>query len=111
MATSDYQMKNDVFGQFIEENVVVGEQSSGNNDEKMVVRLQELYVRFKDWHREAIPQGSVPSRSEVREYLVRVWGEPIISGGVRWKGYGLQSLSVMVGSGDGDSGGGSGFFE
>jgi P4 family phage/plasmid primase-like protien len=116
MATSDYQMKNDVFGQFIEENVVVGEQCSdsshnGNNDEKMVVRLQELYVRFKDWHREAIPQGSVPSRSEVREYLVRVWGEPIVSGGVRWKGYGLQSLSVIVGSGEGDSGGGSGFFE
>lgn len=84
MATHNYQKKNDIFRQFIDENVVA-------DDEKSCVRLQQLYSRFKEWYREGFPQDRIPGKTEVRENMIKIWGEPKTGGsrGLRWDGYSL----------------------
>jgi len=68
LATELYRKKNDIYRQFIDERVV--------EDERSKVSLDELYVAFKDWHKDSHPGQPVPPKSDVREYCTRAWGEP-----------------------------------
>lgn len=88
LATSMYQRKNDVFRQFIDETVVDEPTSS--------VRLNDIYDQFKDWFRDSVPHGSIPNKSEFRDYLTKMWGDPRLGGGVRWEGRALLTAGGML---------------
>ena len=82
MATNKYRNKNDIYKQFIDECIRVQEDST--------VDLTNLYSGFKYWHRESMSnQGSVPNKQELKEYFIKVWGNPIDK--IVWPGYYLRS--------------------
>jgi len=78
MATSNYRKKNDIYRQFIDENIIEHPTSS--------ISLTELYSYFKDWYRESMPsQGGVPTKQDLKEYIIKIWGKPIKN--VSWFGF------------------------
>jgi len=82
IATEIYRKQNDIYRQFLEEHVV--------EEKDKVLTLTELYSQFKEWFRESIPNHSIPPRSEVEEYITRLWGEP--EKGKKWKGFRIRTL-------------------
>lgn len=81
LATEAYRIKNDIYKQFIEEQII--------EDEKSKVSLPEIYSIFKDWYKENMPgHHNTPPRSEVKEYLIKNWGEQEKS---KWKGYRIRT--------------------
>ena len=38
--------------------------------------LSTVYERFKDWYRQSIPHGTMPKKDDLKDYLIRSWGEP-----------------------------------
>ena len=93
LATSTYQRQNDVYGQYVEENIIKVEDPV--EARKAHIRLVDLYTHFKEWYRDSNPQGSLPSKSEVKEYLIKAWGPPSNSTGPpRWTGYVLRPPSA-----------------
>lgn len=88
-ATEAYRKQNDLYRQFIEENLV--------EDEKGAVELSEIYNTFRDWFRDGIPGHSVPIKNELEEYLTKLWGEPEKKiGHKRWKGHRIQGIRDKV---------------
>jgi len=81
MATELYRKKNDIYRQFIDEHIV--------EDARNKVMMDDLYVSFKDWHKDSQPGQQVPTKSEVKEYCIRAWGEPEKRG---WRGRRMKSL-------------------
>jgi phage/plasmid-associated DNA primase len=76
-STALYQKKNDIYRQFIEESIT--------ESKKGVIYIQEIYNVFKLWYKESVPNTSnIPTKSEVKEYIIKLWGEPNIG---KWKGY------------------------
>lgn len=76
-ATELYKKQNDIYRQFLEEEII--------EDEKKSMSLTELYDIFKNWFRESLPGQSLPVKNEVEEYFVRLWGTP--GKGKKWSGY------------------------
>jgi P4 family phage/plasmid primase-like protien len=89
LATASYKIKNDIYRQFLEECI--------QTDQESYIRLPELYVFFKDWFKDSMPNHSIPVKNEVKEYFIRLWGEPE---GVKWKGYKLRNYEEEVENGD-----------
>lgn len=87
IATAYYKKKNDIYRQFIDESIVESKSHK--------LSLMEIYRAFKDWHKESLPGNTIPVKNDMKEYLMRYWGEP--KGGTLWTGYKLVS-------GDGDGG-------
>lgn len=81
LATDHYRKKNDSYQQFVDECII--------SDKKSALNLQELYTRFKDWFREGFPAQTLPTKSEVKEYYTKVWGQPVRS---IWKGKRLSTI-------------------
>lgn len=81
LATDHYRKKNDSYQQFVDECII--------SDKKSAINLQELYTRFKDWFREGFPAQTLPTKSEVKEYYTKVWGQPVRS---IWKGKRLATI-------------------
>lgn len=82
-ATQSYQKKNDVFQQYIDELIIHKEGTS--------ILLNDMYATFKDWFRESIPHGSLPTKQEVGDYFGKIWGDGIaIEGNKRWEGHTLR---------------------
>ena len=88
-ATAMYRRQNDLYRQFIEECIV---------DADVTISLQELYSYFKDWFKEGWPNMSLPIKNQVKEYFVKLWGEP--SRGCRWHGYRIRTIEEEVESGE-----------
>ena len=82
MATAQYKKKNDIYRQFIDECTVEDETSS--------IRLLELYSQFKEWFRDSMPNHQLPIKNEVKEYFLKVWGEP--EKGCQWNGYRIRTM-------------------
>lgn len=83
MATNNYRKKNDIYKQFIDEFVV--------SDKTARVSLMELYSVFKDWFRDSMPtQNGMPTKSEMKEYFVKVWGSPVDK--MFWDGYAIRNI-------------------
>jgi P4 family phage/plasmid primase-like protien len=72
MATELYRKKNDVYRQFIDERIIVDPVI----DPKNKINMDEIYIGFKDWFKEANPGQQLPTKSEVKDYFIRAWGEP-----------------------------------
>lgn len=83
MSTAELQKKNDIYRQYIEECVLENRESS--------VSIIEIYSSFKNWYKESIPGSfnNTPTKQEVKDYLVRLWGEPVKGG--RWNGFKLSN--------------------
>lgn len=110
LATSHYQRQNDVYGQYVDENILKLEDPV--EARKAHLRLVEIYTHFKEWYRDSNPQGSLPSKSEVKEYLIKAWGAPTsTAGSPRWTGYLLRPPTAAsdalhhAGRGEGQGGG------
>ena len=82
MATAQYKKKNDIYRQFIDECTVEDDTSS--------IRLLELYSQFKEWFRDSMPNHQLPIKNEVKEYFLKVWGEP--GKGCQWNGYRIRTM-------------------
>jgi P4 family phage/plasmid primase-like protien len=67
-ATEFYKKTNDIYRQFTDEFI---EDKNGAS-----LTITELYMNFKEWHRESLPGHSVPIKSELKEYYTKLWGEP-----------------------------------
>ena len=83
LATELYRKKNDVYRQYLDERVI--------QDEASKISIDEIYIGFKDWFKEAQPGQQIPTKPEVREYCTRTWGEPERAG--IWKG--KRSVSMQ----------------
>ena len=89
-ATNMYRMRNDIYRQFMDENIV---ESKGKK-----LSLSELYSSLRDWFKDSMPGHKEPVKSEVKQYFTRIWGEP--ESGCRWSGYKTRSLDDDIKNGD-----------
>ena len=90
MATALYRKQNDIYRQFVDECV--------STDKKSVLSLTELYTQFKDWFKDSLPHNSIPIKNEVKEYFIRLWGDP--EPGFKWNGYRIVTMADNIASGD-----------
>lgn len=81
-ATAAYQRKNDIYRQYIEEQIIEHEQST--------VSLRQVYDDFKDWFKNSMPGQTTPIKNDVKEYFMNIWGDPLA--GIKWKGYRIRLL-------------------
>lgn len=88
-ATALYKKQNDIYRQFIEENII--------DDKSSKLSLPEIYSQFKEWFKEGCPGQNVPVKNEVREYFTRLWGEP--STGLKWNGHKIRTLQDEIDEG------------
>lgn len=90
-ATAMYRERNDIYRQYITESVI--------KDPEENLSLTVLYANFKNWFRESVSGISMPSKSEVRLSLTKIWGEPqeMGAGGYCWRGYKLYTCSLELG--------------
>lgn len=89
-ATRMYQKQNDIYRQFIDEDLT--------EDPKSILSLAELYNMFKEWYRNSLPGQNVPVKNEVEEYFIRMWGHP--KKGKKWSGYRKRGLEDDLQTGD-----------
>ena len=89
-ATAIYRRQNDIYRQFIEENIT--------EDPNAVISLAEMYAHFKEWFKEGWSNMTVPIKNEVKEYFEKLWGDT--EKGYRWTGYRIRSLQEELDSGD-----------
>lgn len=89
-ATNIYKQENDIYSQYINENII--------DDKKSSINITELYAHFKEWFREGNPNITVPIKNVVRDYLEKLWGES--QKGVKWVGKRLRTLQDDIDSGD-----------
>jgi phage/plasmid-associated DNA primase len=81
IATNIYRQQNDVYRQFIEELII--------EEKGKKLSLPELYQSLKDWFKESMPGHTLPMKNDVKQYFVRVWGEP--ETGLKWHGYKIRT--------------------
>ena len=83
-ATNQYIQQNDIYKQYIDENIVIVE------DEKCILALAEVYLDFKGWYKESYPGFQIPIKSEFKQYLLKNWKQP--KAGCRWAGYKILNI-------------------
>ena len=89
-ATAIYRKQNDIYRQFIEENIM--------EEENSTISLVEIYTQFKEWFKEGWPNMTLPIKNEVKEYFEQLWGTPF--GGVKWNGFRICSLEEQMNMGE-----------
>jgi P4 family phage/plasmid primase-like protien len=90
LATDGYRKKNDTYRQFVEERIIAAENAR--------INLSELYTSFKEWFKESVPGQQLPTKSEVKEYYTKMWGEP--ERGNVWRGRRSMTYEDQVEKGD-----------
>lgn len=87
LATSNYRKTNDVYRQFTDEMIIVSP-----DDETAVLSITYLYNCFKDWYKTSMANSTagMPNKHEIREYFVKLWGEPCDKN--FWRGYTARNL-------------------
>lgn len=89
LATDHYRTTNDFYKQFIEESLT--------EDQSASISLVELYTAFKEWFRESIPNQSIPIKTDVRDYFIKIWGN---SNRNKWKNWRIKTIRDDIESGD-----------
>lgn len=84
-ATEFYRKQNDIYRQFIEEQIT--------EEKNSYMSLTELYSLFKEWFRDSLPGHSVPVKNEIEDYFIKLWGLP--EEGKRWKGYKQRQIVIV----------------
>jgi P4 family phage/plasmid primase-like protien len=70
-ATETYKKNNDVYLQFIDENTI--------QDTENILNIQTLYSNFKEWFKESVPNGTIPSKSEVAKQMNNKWKKQAVN--------------------------------
>ena len=83
LATYQYRSRNDVYLQYVDENIVEDNVSSLN--------ITALYNHFKEWFKDSFSYGTLPSKVDVRISLSKLWGDPV--SGV-WKGKAFKLMEI-----------------
>lgn len=78
-ATRLYRENNDVFLQFINENI-----KPDTTPDNQGLSLTELYNVFKEWFNNTYTGLKLPNKIEFRDDIGKKWGKPLIG---RWKNY------------------------
>jgi phage/plasmid-associated DNA primase len=91
--TEDYWKDNDLYAQFIADNVREVLNGDGEPDKGARVTLTQIHNEFKTWFRDSFPGVRVPDRPEVRAQLITRWGKLV---GNYWYGIRLLSTDVPV---------------
>jgi P4 family phage/plasmid primase-like protien len=76
-ATEKYKKENDVFLQYLVENIVP--------DKKSSLGIKAIFEHYKDWFKSSYPGIGICSKMEIQEYLTRRWDAPLP--GIRWQGW------------------------
>lgn len=79
-ATEIFRRNNDIYRQFIEESV--------EEDSSAFLSLDDAYGAFRDWYKNSYPNQKTPEKNDIRNYLVKLWGE--LEKGLKWQGYRLR---------------------
>lgn len=79
LATHKYRSRNDIYLQYIEENIC--------NDATGMISLSAIYTQFKEWFKESVTYGNIPSKADVKISLSKLWGEPINNS---WQGKAIR---------------------
>jgi len=81
VATEEYRRDNDVFSQFIFENII--------EDKNSILSIKTIFDLYKDWYKSSYPGSNVCSRPEFQEYLTKRWGKMLP--GIKWCGYRIRN--------------------
>ncbi len=82
IATERYKMANDMYTQFIKENIV--------KEARATVMIGDVYETFKAWFRSGFPNQQIPQRGDVQEMLSKAWKQDPLDGS-KWRGYRLRT--------------------
>ena len=88
-ATKKYQQQNDIYKQFINEFII--EDSNGK------IETQDLYNRFKVWHKENFPYHNLANKNEVVDHYDHVWGSQKSQ---KWSGVRFLTEEEQIDAGD-----------
>lgn len=93
-ATEIYRRSNDIYRQFIEENI--------EEDGAAFLSLDDTFATFKEWYRSSYPSQKAPEKNDIKNYLVKLWGE--LEKGLKWQGYRIKKNEdeVIVDGSTGD---------
>ena len=93
-ATDAYRKQNDIYRQYIEENIEV------DVEERYKISLVELYNNFKEWFKDSMSSSHYPVKNDVREYFEepKNWGTA--GEGLVWSGKKFRNLSQEVADGE-----------
>jgi ribonucleotide reductase beta subunit family protein with ferritin-like domain len=80
----------EMFDDELEERIIAAENAR--------INLSELYTSFKEWFKESVPGQQLPTKSEVKEYYTKMWGEP--ERGNVWRGRRSMTYEDQVEKGD-----------
>lgn len=89
LATEFYRTKNDTYRQFNDERII--------KDDKCRITLSELYNTYKEWYKESVPGQAIPTKSEIKEYYTKLWGEFKQNS---WKGFRIGTQDEQLQNGD-----------
>lgn len=89
-ATKMYQDNNNLYMRYISEAII--------EDPKSTINMTELWVSFKEWHKEEFSSSSHPNKSKVKEYFIKQWGK--CSSANIWKGYRIKTLQDEIEEGN-----------
>uniref|UniRef100_A0A6C0CYH4 SF3 helicase domain-containing protein n=1 Tax=viral metagenome TaxID=1070528 RepID=A0A6C0CYH4_9ZZZZ len=101
MATAKYMEKNDVYKQFCDEMMesppTDTTSTTSTTTSKIFLSLNELYLVFKDWYRESIPNAAIPTKNDLKDHFTKEWGAPTRSseskGNLGWPDYKLRDFT------------------
>ena len=90
-ATNEYKRQSDTYRQFEEEKLEMEDEKTVPIKQQNIISLTEIYNCFKDWFRDGLPNHSVPSKNDVKEYFTTHWSESKQLPGNRWRGYKIRN--------------------
>jgi len=67
-ATGAYSVSNDVYKEYINENI--------QEEEGSTIHVNQIYNNFKEWYKNSYSTNTVPPKNLLKEYFIRLWGEP-----------------------------------
>ena len=66
-------------------------------DSKYSISITELYNSFKEWYKDSLPHHSIPIKNVIKDYFIKLWGEPIRN---KWIGYKIRSIQDDIDDGN-----------
>lgn len=85
-----YRRRNDMYRQYIEENIIV--------DPAGTLTLVELWDNLKEWIKDSLPTQRLPEKSEVKSYFMATWGDDLR--GIKWNGFRIRTIQDDIDDGN-----------
>ncbi len=88
--TQDYWDRNDVYYQYISNNIEISKDKDGSPDLSCKVSTDTIYETFRAWFHAYYPNTKVSDRPTVMEAFVMRWGNPVLG---LWSGMKLKNAA------------------